>query len=180
MATSRSLPNPHPSSQGRDYDAGKPLPALDLSDRVTVSLIRRVLCPNVQSTGERNSTAPISELLPPLTSSNEVDLQLYAIIAIVIREFVYSWYAKITPDHSFVEEVVQIIAHCTRALEGRLRRVDLEELLLHEVPELVERHVLGESPWGGFMILSGQGARLADASANQPIELHTTPLALRR
>lgn len=63
----------------------------------------------------------------------------------MIKEFVFSWYAKITPDHVFVEEVVRIIAHCTRALEGRLRGVDLEELLLDEIPELVERHVLGKA-----------------------------------
>ena len=58
----------------------------------------------------------------------------------------YSWYAKITPDHVFVEEVVRIIAHCTRALEERLRRVDFEELILDEIPALVDRHVHGKVP----------------------------------
>ena len=78
-----------------------------------------------------------------MTSSNEVDLQLYAVIAIVAKELVYSWYGKITPDHGFVEEVVRIVAHCTRALEGRLRTVDLEGLIFDEIPELVESHVTG-------------------------------------
>jgi hypothetical protein len=78
-----------------------------------------------------------------LTSSNEVDLQLYAFIAIIIREFVQVWYAKITPDPYFVEEVVRIIAHCTRALEQRFRKVDLESLLLDELPDLIETHVQG-------------------------------------
>jgi hypothetical protein len=72
-----------------------------------------------------------------------VDLQLYAIIAIIVKELVYSWYGKITPDQGFVEEVVNIIAHCTRALEGRLRTVDLEGLVFDEIPELVESHVVG-------------------------------------
>jgi len=72
-----------------------------------------------------------------------VDLQLYAIIAIIVKELVYSWYGKITPDQGFVEEVVKIIAHCTRALEGRLRTVDLEGLVFDEIPELVESHVVG-------------------------------------
>ena len=72
-----------------------------------------------------------------------MDLQLYAIIAIVIKDVVYSWYGKITPDQGFVEEVVRIVAHCTRALESRLRIVDLEGLLLDEVPELIEGHIHG-------------------------------------
>ena len=97
-----------------------------------------MLCP--QSLAEPRS---IDELLPPLTSSNDVDLQLYAIIAIVIKDVVYSWYGKITPDQGFVEEVVRIVAHCTRALESRLRTVDLEGLLLDEVPELIEGHIHG-------------------------------------
>ena len=78
-----------------------------------------------------------------MTSSNELDLQLYAFIAIIIKEFVYSWYARITPDHAFVDEIIQIIAHCTRALEQRLRDVDLEALLCDEIPALIEAHVTG-------------------------------------
>jgi len=78
-----------------------------------------------------------------LTSSNEVDLQLYAFIAIIIRQFVQSWYNKITPDQVFVEEILKIIAHCRRALEQRLRKVDLESLLFDELPELLEIHVQG-------------------------------------
>jgi hypothetical protein len=83
--------------------------------------------------------------LPPLTSRNDVDLQLYAFIAIIIRDYVQTWYGKITPDESFVTEIVQIIAHCTRALEQRLRKLDLEALLFDELPELLGRHVSGTS-----------------------------------
>lgn len=83
----------------------------------------------------------MDELLPPLTSSNEIDLQLYAILAVILKEFVSVWYSKITPDHVFVDEVIQIIAHCTRALEQRLRKVDLEAILLDELPQLVDAHI---------------------------------------
>jgi hypothetical protein len=75
-----------------------------------------------------------------------VDLELYAFIAIIIREFVHVWYTKITPDQVFVEEVVKIIAHCTRALEQRLRKVDLEALLFDELPDLLEIHSQGMRP----------------------------------
>jgi hypothetical protein len=108
-------------------------------------LIRRVLSPqNGHPSDQRGTPRPIEDLLPPLTSFNEVDIQLYAIIAIVLKDFVYAWYGKITPDHVFVEEVIQIIAHITRALEQRLRRIDLEGLVLDEIPAVVIAHILGE------------------------------------
>jgi hypothetical protein len=83
--------------------------------------------------------------LPPLSSRNDVDLQLYALIAIILREYVQNWYTKITADETFVAEIVQIIAHITRALEQRLRKVDLESLLFDELPELLDNHVTGPS-----------------------------------
>lgn len=110
-----------------------------VSRKATSALIRRVLCSHAHDKDQ-----PINELLPPLTSSNDVDLQLYAIIAVVVKDLVQSWYGKITPDQTFVDEVVKIIAHCTRALESRLRTVDLEGLILDEIPALAERHVRGQ------------------------------------
>ncbi len=130
-----------PSSHSRQTSPARSTGTIDVSDKATATLIRRVLCPNSHGTEPR----PLNELLPPLTSSNEVDLQLYAIIAIVVKDLVYSWYGKITPDQTFVEEVVRIIAHCTTQLEGRLREVDIESLILDEIPELIERHVNGMS-----------------------------------
>ncbi|OJD26714.1 hypothetical protein ACJ73_01905 [Blastomyces percursus] len=116
------------------------------NDKATAALIRRVLCPQSGSHGpeqrERGTPRPLEELLPPLTSSNDVDLQLYALIAIIIKEFVYAWYSKITPDHTFTDEVIQIIAHCTRALEQRLRQVDVDALVLDEIPSLIEAHIV--------------------------------------
>jgi hypothetical protein len=73
-----------------------------------------------------------------------VDLQLYAIIGVILKEFVQAWYGKITPDHTFVDEVLLIIAHCTRGLEERIRKTDLEGLLLDEIPGLVGDHISGQ------------------------------------
>lgn len=118
-------------------------PPLDpLSDRATATLIRRILCPQQLDKGKSNS-ASIEGLLPPLTSRNDVDLQLYGLIALILREYVQNWYSKITPDETFVAEIVQIIAHCTRALEQRIRKVDLESLLLDEIPDLLDKHITG-------------------------------------
>ncbi|KAL2074689.1 hypothetical protein VTL71DRAFT_8468 [Oculimacula yallundae] len=139
---------PAPAAKDLPTEPAKPgtrqnvrIPAVDpVSDRATLFLIRRTLCSQLGEKG-RNTPAPIDQLLPPLTSSNDVDLQLYALISIIIREFVQTWYTKITPDQVFVEEVVKIIAHCTRALEQRLRKVDLESLVFDELPELLEVHL---------------------------------------
>ncbi|KAK5955365.1 hypothetical protein OHC33_004048 [Knufia fluminis] len=106
----------------------------------TLSLIQRVLTPDRNAVTHTDPSA-IEDILPPLTSSNDVDIELYAILAIIVKDFVNTWYSKITPDHGFVEEIVQIVAHCSRALEQRLRKVDTAALLLDEVPLLVQAHV---------------------------------------
>ncbi|KAF1958289.1 hypothetical protein CC80DRAFT_408837 [Byssothecium circinans] len=132
-----------PSDQARAGAAARQTDTA--SDRATAAFVRRILCSHdvLLGNGEkgRNTPRPIEDVLPPLTSSNEIDLQLYALIAVIIKEFVQTWYSKITPDHVFVNEVIQIIAHCTRGLEQRLRKIDLEALLLDEIPELVEGHL---------------------------------------
>ncbi|OQE47422.1 hypothetical protein PENCOP_c001G08897 [Penicillium coprophilum] len=134
-------PPSRPSSRLRTQrDPGKDDPDY-VSEKATTALIRRVLCPQTSNHGA-SSPQPPEELLPPLTSSNDVDRQLYALLAIIIKEFVYSWYSKITPDQALVSEVLQVIAHCTRALEQRLRQIDVAQLALDEIPGLVEAHVL--------------------------------------
>ncbi|OQO03101.1 hypothetical protein B0A48_11356 [Cryoendolithus antarcticus] len=126
---------------------GSSTPQRRTTDPATEDYIKRILCAHppadstTNGTGMQTSELPLDRLLPPLTSSNEVDFQLYALIAIVLDIFVQSWYAKITPDHDFANEVVQIIAHCTRNLEQRLRHVDLESMLLDELPSLFSAHL---------------------------------------
>ncbi|KIV88110.1 hypothetical protein PV10_09036 [Exophiala mesophila] len=115
------------------------------SERATSNLIRKTLVSEGQhATSDLRSTSPtlIDAILPPLTSSNDIDVQLYAIVAIIIKDFVNSWYTRITPDRVFVDEVVQIIAHCSRAVEQRIRGIDMSELILDELPSVVERHVI--------------------------------------
>lgn len=137
-------------NQSRAMDATRPVDTSKsrsdaTSDRATAAFVRRILCSHnvLLGNGEkgRSTPRPIEDVLPPLTSSNEVDLQLYGIIAVIIKDFVQTWYSKITPDHVFVNEVILIIAHCTRALEQRLQGVDLEALLLDEIPELLQAHL---------------------------------------
>ena len=134
-----------PPNEAVDGRRGARHNAIDpLSDRATAMFIRRVLCPQTLREKNREVMTPIEEVLPPLTSRNDVDLQVYAFLAIIMKEFVQNWYNKITPDETFVAEIVHIIAHCTRALEQRLRKVDLESLVLDEIPDLLDRHITGE------------------------------------
>lgn len=153
LATSTSATDsdsaPNPNAARRSGGGGRHQTAPDpLSDRATSLLIRRTLCP--QQLGDKTRDAAhapvaIEGLLPPLTSRNDVDLQLYALLAIILREFVQSWYAKVTTDDDFVAEIVHVVAHCTRALEQRCRKVDFESLVLDEIPDLVERHITGST-----------------------------------
>lgn len=147
-------PAPRPKSIVQDPNAPSPVvtrrpnrsgTAEPLSDRTTIALIRRTLCSSQLGEKGRDAQVPIEELLPPLTSRNDVDLQLYAFLAIVLREFVQSWYNKITTDENFVVEILHIIAHCSRALEQRFREVDLESLVLDEIPDLLDKHITGWS-----------------------------------
>ena len=116
-----------------------------LSDRATAALIRRTLCAHQHNDKNRDAQPPIDELLPPLTSRNDVDLQLYAFLAIILRDFVQIWYSRITTDEAFILEIVHTVAHCTRALEQRFRKVDLESLLLDELPDLLDKHITGST-----------------------------------
>jgi hypothetical protein len=116
--------------------------------KATIAYIKRILCSkprylDASETAADHDTEPLENLLPPLTSSNAIDIELYALISVILSNFVQVWYNRITPDQDFVGEVVQIIAHCTRGLEQRLRKVDLESLLLDELPDLLLEHING-------------------------------------
>ncbi|KAL5606728.1 hypothetical protein BROUX41_003122 [Berkeleyomyces rouxiae] len=111
-----------------------------LGERATAQLIRRVLLSEQHS--DQLTAAALEGQLPPLTSSNEMDFQIYGLLAILIRDFVQAWYSKITPDETFVAELINIVAHISRATEQRLRKVDLESLLMDEIPDLLEQHII--------------------------------------
>lgn len=136
-------PHPQPSAPSRRTPEPERGP---LSERATVALVRRTLCPRPGRSGGRDPSPALQDLLPPLTSRNDVDLELYALLAILLRDLVQSWYAKLTTDESFVAELVHLVAHCTRALEQRLRKLDLALLLLDEMPRLLDRHITSEPP----------------------------------
>lgn len=120
------------------------------NDDETILFIKRTLCSKPRGAGPPSTAVeedaldkPLDQLLPPLTSDNAVDIELYAIISVVLSQLVQSWYHRISPDTDFVAEIVLIIAHCTRGIEERLRHLDLESLLLDELPSLLAEHIYG-------------------------------------
>ena len=177
------------------------IPSADFtSETASVAFVRRTLCPHHQTKHARKAATAgrpgkefrqssqlsatkndttLSDLpLPPLTSSNEVDVHLYAILATLVKEFLVPWYpfgsfkqnssadaytaTKLGPRSSdaihgtgcaterdedtdeLIKEIVRVVAHCSRGVEERLRRVDFEKMLLDDLPALVERHVDGK------------------------------------
>lgn len=149
--TTASVPNNEATTKGVDpprvIQARKEASPTDPTSLPnTLVLIERVLTPERTTIFEaRPELIVVEEILPPLTSSNAVDVELYAILAIIVKDFVNTWYSKITNDQDFVKEIVQIVAHCSRALEQRLRHIDIAALLLDEIPLLVTEHIKGRA-----------------------------------
>ena len=120
-------------------------------EAITIAYVKKVLCSKSQNGKISDPTVTsdvdaksLDELLPSLTSSSAVDVQLYAFVAVIVENFLQRWYSRITQDSDLVKEIIQIVAHCTRGLEQRLRRLDFESLLLDEIPDLILRHTKGK------------------------------------
>ncbi|KAK9450870.1 PXA domain-containing protein [Limtongia smithiae] len=116
------------------------VPAAALYDDATTTLIKNILVPT------ESLQQPLDRTLPALTSFPSIDIELYAFIALILRQFIQSWYARVSdedgvPDKTFVFEVVHVIAHVTRSLEERLRKVDLAMLLLDDIPFVLDAHL---------------------------------------
>lgn len=71
-------------------------------------------------------STPLEDLLPPLTASAEIDLQVWALLALVVRDFVASWYGTITNDTELVREVVRIVGVVVGGVATRLGKVSFE------------------------------------------------------
>ena len=88
-------PNPVTTAtydDGKKHDVLEKLKRNEIQRQATITYIKRVLCSQSPKSGPLAdgdiNAKPLEELLPPLTSSNEVDVQLYAIIAVILHQFV--------------------------------------------------------------------------------------------
>lgn len=83
--------------------------------------------------------------LPPLTSSNDLDVRLYALFALLLHNFVYEWYTKslkLGSRDEFTKELVFLFAHISRNLQERINSADDEfiRLIVTDIPYLLEKH----------------------------------------
>ncbi|KFY46118.1 hypothetical protein V494_00606, partial [Pseudogymnoascus sp. VKM F-4513 (FW-928)] len=85
-----------------------------LSPAATSALIRRTLHPTA------SKDTPLSSLLEPLTGDVDVDFEIYALLAVVLREFVVKWYGGITGDNGFVGEIEELVEGVIRKGWARL------------------------------------------------------------
>ena len=153
-----------PGETNKDVESPREQNGEGRLDDATAVYIRSVLCAKpppfvspLDATINSGTGTPSEPPLPPLTSMDNVDQELYAMIAVLLAHFVQSWYNKMTHDAEFVDEIVKIIAHCTRGLEVRLRRVDIESLLLDDLPMLFISHLDGRPAKSGMDVPTAVG-----------------------
>lgn len=96
-----------------------------------------ILAPETKSVTERS--------LPPLTSSNDLDVRLYALFALLLHNFVYGWYSRslnLGSREEFTKELVFLFAHIARNLQERINRANAEfiRLIVTDIPYLLENH----------------------------------------
>lgn len=100
----------------------------------TTHLHHRILYPSSSNPPPRVLYSPAHATLDPL---------LLDLISLICREHVLSWYSSISrdPNRAFIQQVAGIIIHVVQALEVRIANVDLVELLVLDLPALLEQHV---------------------------------------
>lgn len=119
------------SKSGRDASPSSP-------DASSATLYRRVLFPNALEPPPRILSTPGTE---------QLDDQLYNLLALICRGFITPWFGKITRDRSFFLEVTWIASHVFRKLEEKLagsdeqEPIDVVRFLLESIPGVLERHI---------------------------------------
>ncbi|KAG8689523.1 Proteasome subunit alpha type-2 [Ceratobasidium sp. 423] len=108
--------------------------------KVPVSLARRLLFPTLLPTMPLPPilTLDLSEDDPALVELNK---ELYDFLALALRAFVQTWWGQITPrDRDFMPQITRVVTHVVRDIEQRASRVDLSNLVLRQIPTLVDLH----------------------------------------
>ncbi|KAF8302597.1 hypothetical protein DL93DRAFT_2121871 [Clavulina sp. PMI_390] len=67
--------------------------------------------------------------------------EIYDFIALALRGYVTPWYSRLTPrDREFIPEINKAVVAVVQELDRRVRRADLDRLLLVDLPILVTQH----------------------------------------
>ncbi|KAA8899916.1 hypothetical protein TRICI_006286 [Trichomonascus ciferrii] len=79
--------------------------------------------------------------LPRPTESDRVNKEFYALLGLILRQFVSSWYSKITEDGKFVYEIVKTVSGVVGRLEDRALSLDLDTIILDDLPYMLDAHI---------------------------------------
>ncbi|KAG0306760.1 hypothetical protein BGZ98_001768, partial [Dissophora globulifera] len=72
----------------------------------------------------------------------DLDAEAYHFLALLVRDFIQTWYSAFSSDPQFVASVVDVVIDIARRLERRCQEVDWVGLLLMDVPEVLRRHYM--------------------------------------
>ena len=82
------------------------------------------------------------------SGTEQLDVQLYTLLALICRGFISPWYAKISRERTFFLEIVRVSRHVFRQLEARLvnlghddQQIDKLHFLCTSIPRILERHI---------------------------------------
>ncbi|KAJ1834246.1 hypothetical protein LPJ63_002091 [Coemansia sp. RSA 2711] len=76
-----------------------------------------------------------------IKSSATTNALVSRLVSLIVRDFVQSWYEKISDDQEFLGQVAGQMSQVTGELEKRCRRVDWVRFVLLELPQVVHLHV---------------------------------------
>lgn len=98
-------------------------------------LVRQVLLPDSEE-----SQNVLEQLPKPTSCSDAVNTEWYALVALICRHMVQSWYSRISDDPGFVQEMVEVLAKVSLDIDERLKKVDYETVLLDGLPYIIDTH----------------------------------------
>ncbi|KAF9089020.1 hypothetical protein BGX23_006970 [Mortierella sp. AD031] len=84
------------------------------------------------------SREPVPQLLNQ--PHPDLDAEAYHFLALLVRDFIQTWYSTFSSDPQLVTSVVNVVIQIARELERRSQEVDWVGLLLLDVPEVLRRH----------------------------------------
>lgn len=89
-----------------------------------------------------------SHTLPSLTSSNELDIKLYALFSLLLNNFVFGWYSNslnLQNRDEFTTELVFLYAHVCRNVQEHINsqdeRDELVKTLIIDLPYIINKHL---------------------------------------
>lgn len=88
------------------------------------------------------SPASASPLFPLATPDHvQLNDQVYRFLALALRAFVLTWWSKLSPkDKEFLPQITKVVQHVVKNVQERLDEEKLTEMLLVDIPVLVQRH----------------------------------------